>query len=414
MHKALIINAGIRPLSPKRNNKQVEKKQWRSKFYNMCKKTNFDTIESTTKKTKENTSYMKSKTSISRTIVAAGLIPLLVVTLAANSRAGLADPVGISQVTVPASTTSVLGTPYARPVEAFGTVTSAATSGSNTVLTVTKDASSVSFPSFTNADENVDAWYIVEIQDGPAIGLIMDAVGGAGDTSITVKGVLPSSISIASGSRFAVRKAWTLASLFGAASATNPFGSGLTSTAAGVNAQVQLLNPTTGGLTTYYINVIGGVYNWRASSGSANKNHVSLGLGKGFVVVNRKATQFAFNASGDFRTARTRLVVPANGAKTLLANPSVFNTTFTAATIPATSPTRGTSVPSTADQYALWNTSTRAFTTYKIGGTANAAGPSAYSGSTRVNPAIDKFTSVLVTPAGTTDTVVTIAPAYNP
>jgi len=380
----------------------------------MCKKSNFNTIESTTKTIKEDTSYMKSKTNISRAIVAAGLIPLLIATLSSNSRAGLADPVGISQVTVPASTTSVLGTPYARPVEFFGTVTSAATSGSNTVLTVVKDSSSASFPSFTNADENVDAWYVVEIQDGPSIGLVMDAVGGSGDTSITVKGVLPSSISIASGSKFAVRKAWTLASLFGAGSSTNPFGSGLTSTASGVNAQVQLLNPTTGGLTTYYINVTAGVYNWRASSGSANKNHAPLGLGKGFVVVNRKATQFAFNASGDFRTARTRLVVPANGAKTLLANPSVFDTTFTAATIPATSPTRGTSVPSTADQYALWNTATRAFTTYKIGGTANAAGPSAYSGSTRMNPAIGKFTSVLVTPAGTTDTVVTIAPAYNP
>jgi hypothetical protein len=380
----------------------------------MCKKSNFNTIESTTKTIKEDTSYMKSKTNISRAIVAAGLIPLLIATLSSKSRAGLADPVGISQVTVPASTTSVLGTPYARPVEFFGTVTSAATSGSNTVLTVVKDTSSASFPSFTNADENVDAWYIVEIQDGPSIGLVMDAVGGSGDTSITVKGVLPSSISIASGSKFAVRKAWTLASLFGAGSSTNPFGSGLTSTASGVNAQVQLLNPTTGGLTTYYINVTAGAYNWRASSGSANKNHAPLGLGKGFVVVNRKATQFAFNASGDFRTARTRLVVPANGAKTLLANPSVFDTTFTAATIPATSPTRGTSVPSTADQYALWNTSTRAFTTYKIGGTANAAGPSAYSGSTRVNPAIGKFTSVLVTPAGSADTVVTIAPAYNP
>jgi hypothetical protein len=31
-----------------------------------------------------------------------------------------------------------------------------------------------------------------------------------------------------------------------------------------------------------------------------------------------------------------------------------------------------------------------------------------------VNPAIPKFTSILVTPAGTADTVVTIAPAYIP
>jgi len=380
----------------------------------MCMKFNFDTTESKSKTIKEETSTMKSKFSISRTLLATGLIPVLALTLSSDCRADLADPVGISQVTVPAGTTSVLGTPYARPVVASGTVASAATSGSNTVLTVTKDASSAALPAFTNNDENADAWYVVEIQDGPAIGLIMEAVGGSGDTSITVKGVLPSSIGIANGSKFVVRKAWTLSSLFGAASSTNPFGSGLTSTSSGVNAQVQILNSATGALTTYYINATGGSYNWRASTGTANKNNASLGFGKGFVVVNRKPTQFAFNVSGDFRAARTRLVVPANGAKTLLANPSVFDTTFTASTIPATSPTRGTGVPSTADQYGVWNNATRAFTTYKIGGTANAAGPSAYSGGTRVNPAIGKFTSVLVTPAGSPDAVVTIAPAFNP
>jgi hypothetical protein len=313
-----------------------------------------------------------------------------------------------------------MGTPYARKVEAFGTVTSTESipaAGSNpatTVLTVVKDPSSAQLPSFTNVDTNVDAWYIIEIVDGPAIGLILTAVGGVGNTSITVQGLIPSSINIETGSKFAVRKAWTLASLFGAASSSNPFGSGLTSTSSGVNAQVQLLDSTTGGLTTYFINFLAGAYNWKASTGSAIRNHVPLGLGKGFVIVNKKATQFAFDLSGDFRAARTRLVVPADGKKTLLANPSVFDTTFTGATIPATSPTRGNGVPITADQYAVWNTSARAFATYKIGGATHASGPSAYTGNTRVNPAIPKFASVLVTPAGTADTVVTIAPAYVP
>jgi hypothetical protein len=108
------------------------------------------------------------------------------------------------------------------------------------------------------------------------------------------------------------------------------------------------------------------------------------------------------------------LVLPANGKKTLLANPSVFDTTFTAATIPATSPTRGDGVPITADEYSVWNTSARAFAKYKIGGATLASGPSAYLGGSRVNPTIPKFASVLVTPAGTPDTVVTIAPAYVP
>ena len=356
---------------------------------------------------------MKNKTNTNLLIKSLSILTALSLT-AESTQAGLGDPVGITQVTVPASTTSVMGTPYARKVEAFGTVTGYVASGAKTVFTVVKDDASASLPSFTNADQNVDAWYIIEIVDGPAIGLILNAVGGSGNTSIEVEGLIPSSINIETGSKFAVRKAWTLSSLFGAASASNVFGSGLTSTSAGVNAQVQLLDSATGGLTTFYINLLGGAYNWKASSGSANRNHAPLGLGKGFVVVNRKATQFAFDVSGDFRTARTRLVLPANGKKTLLSNPSVFDTTFTGATIPTTSPTRGNGVPSTADQYAIWSTSARAFATYKIGGATHASGPSAYTGSTRVNPAIPKFTSVLVTPAGTADTVVTIAPAYIP
>ena len=178
---------------------------------------------------------MKNKTNTNLLIKSLSILTALSLT-AESTQAGLGDPVGIIQVTVPASTTSVMGTPYARKVEAFGTVTSYVASGAKTVFTVVKDPASASLPSFTNADQNVDAWYIIEIVDGPAIGLILNAVGGSGNTSIEVEGLIPSSINIETGSKFAVRKAWTLSSLFGAASASNVFGSGLTSTSAGVNA----------------------------------------------------------------------------------------------------------------------------------------------------------------------------------
>lgn len=191
---------------------------------------------------------MKNKTNTNLLIKSLSLLTAFGL-MAESTQAGLGDPVGITQVTVPASTTSVMGTPYARKVEAFGTVTSTATSGSNTVFTVVKDSASASLPLFTNTDNNVDAWYIIEIVDGPAIGLILNAVGGAGDTSITVEGLIPSSINIETGSKFAVRKAWTLSSLFGAASTSNVFGSGLASTAANVKAQVQILKSSTGSLT---------------------------------------------------------------------------------------------------------------------------------------------------------------------
>jgi len=359
----------------------------------------------------EKSSVMNPSSKIN--FFATGALALAGILVAPSVQAGLGDPAGITQVTVPSSTTSVMGTPYARPVEAFGTVSATSASGGNTILTVVKDPSSLDLPSFTNTDQNVDQWYVVEIVDGPAIGLILNAVGGSGNTSITVEGLVPSSINIESGSKFAVRKSWTLASLFGAASSSNVFGSGLSSTASGVNAQVQVLNTTTGALTTYFIHVTGTSYNWRASTGSANRNHVPIGLGKGFVVVNRKAVPFNFNLAGDYRTARTRLIAPA-GKRVLLSNPGVFDTTFDRSTIPATSPTRANTVPSTThDGYGIWNSSTRAFTTYRIGGVTQTGGASAFSGSSRVNPTIAKFTSLLVTPAGTGDKVITIAPAFT-
>jgi hypothetical protein len=360
---------------------------------------------------------MKNKTNTNLLIKSLSLLTALGL-VAESTQAGLGDPAGITQVTVPSSTTSVMGTPYARKVEAFGTVTStesipaAGLNPATTVLTVAKDPSSASLPSFTNVDNNVDAWYIIEIVDGPAIGLILNAVGGTGDTSITVEGLLPSSINIETGSKFAVRKAWTLGSLFGAASASNVFGSGLSSTALGVNAQVQLLNSLTGTLTTYFIHASGGNYNWRASTSTANRNHVPISLGRGFVVVNRKAVPFNFDLAGDYRTARTRIVVKAE-KKALLSNPGLFDTTFSASTIPVTSPNKANAVPSSShDAYGIWNTATRTFTTYRIGGVTTAGGVSAMSGNTKVNPTIAKFTSVLVTPAGSGEQVVTIAPAF--
>ena len=255
---------------------------------------------------------------------------------------------------------------------------------------------------------------MVEILDGPALGLILNAVGGSAST-ITVSGTLPGTIDIAANSKFAVRKDWTLASLFGPASSTNVFGSGTTPTSGGVNAQVQIYNVSTGTLVSYYINSSGGNYNWRSTGSTANRNHAPIGLGTGFSIVNRKAVAFLYTLSGDYRTARTRLLVPA-GKKTLLGNPGVFDTTFTSSTITETSPTRGTGIPSSShDLYQIWNAPTRSFASYRIGGTSltNRPAASAYVGNTRTNPVISKFTALLASPVGTNPAVVTIAPAFT-
>ena len=343
-----------------------------------------------------------------------GAILAISALLIQDTRAGVAQPSGIVSLTVPNSTTTFLGTPYARPVEASGTVTSVDNTGSNAVLSVSLDAGSAlpASADLANTDTNVDKFYVVEILDGPAIGLILDVTAGSSG-SLTVNGKIPSSLDISTGSKFALRKAWTLSSLFGTASSSNVFGSGLTSTASGVNAQVQLLSPS-GSLTTYYINKTGTSYNWRASTTTANRNHVPLGLGKGFVVVNRKASPFVFNLSGEYRTSRSRLVV-LGGQRALVANPGVFDTDFVDSTIAATSPNRAGGNPNTShDLYQVWNQTTRKWSSFRIGGVNNSNGPSAYTLlNVRTNPAINKFTSLLVAPAGTNPAVITVAPKLS-
>ena len=361
----------------------------------------------------EKSIVMKNTISIRSMFAFAGSI--LLIASSNSSFAGIGDPAGIVQVSVPANNTVISATPYARPIVSFGTVSSVAASSGNTTLTVSLDSGSDALPSFTNTDPNVDAWYVVEILDGPALGLILNAVGGSAST-ITVSGTLPGTIDIAANSKFAVRKDWTLASLFGSASATNVFGSGTTPSSGGVNAQVQIYNVSTGTLVSYYINASGGNYNWRSTGSTANRNHAPVGLGTGFSIVNRKATPFLYPLSGEYRTTRTRLLVPA-GKKTLLGNPGVFDTTFTASTITGASPNRGTSTPSGShDLYAVWNAPTRSFANYRIGGTGltNRPAASAYSGGTRTNPVISKFTALLATPGNTNNpNVVTIAPAFT-
>ena len=334
-----------------------------------------------------------------------------------DTRAGVAQPSGIANITVPAGVgrTEFFGMPFARPVEFTGTINSASTTGGNATFSVTLDAGQSSLPALNNTDQNVDAWYVLEILDGPAIGFLLPATGNAGNTSITVEGDT-GSIDV-TGARFALRKDWTLATLFGAASVSNRFGSGTSSSGANVNGWVQVYNVASGTLITYYINEAGTTtksYNWRSSTSTANRNHVPLRLGRGMVLINRKASDLNVTVSGEYRVARTRLSVPA-GKLFFIANPGPSDVTFDASTIPATSPTRATGNPSgtSGDTWQVWNPVTRTFTSYRVGGTNHTNGPSMYtSANARVNPTIPAFKAVGVRPVGSSgNVVVTIAPA---
>jgi hypothetical protein len=332
-------------------------------------------------------------------------------------RAGVAQPSGIANITVPAGVgrTEFLGMPFARPVEFTGTIVSASSTGGNATFTVTLDAGQSALPALNNTSQSVDAWYVLEILDGPAIGFLLPCTANSGDTSITVEGDT-GAISV-DGSRFALRKEWTLSTLFGLAGTSNKFGYGNSASAATVNGWVQVYNVLTGTLISYYVNESGTTtksYNWRSSTSTVNRNHVPLRLGRGMVLVNRKNADLTVPVSGEYRVARTRLSVPA-GKLSFLANPGPTDVTFTDSTIPATSPTRATGNPSgtSGDTWQMWNPVTRTFTSYRVGGTSNVNGPSMYSlANARVNPTIPAFKAVGVRPVGTSgNVVVTIAPA---
>jgi hypothetical protein len=211
-----------------------------------------------------------------------------------------------------------------------------------------------------------------------------------------------------------LRKAHTLSSLCGVPSATNPFGSGANTKSSTVNGTVQILDTTTGAVSTYYINKTGSVYHWRASSAADNFDFAPIGLGKGFLVVNQKSTPITFPVSGDYRTARSRFVA-LGGKKYLLANPGITDATFTTSTIALESPNRATGIPrSKEDEYGIWQTTTKAFKYYTIGGTTNTLSVYELESPVSPTPTISKFTSVLAKPYGTNPCILTIAPAPAP
>lgn len=329
------------------------------------------------------------------------------------ANAGVAQPSGIANVVISPNRTEFVGMPFARPVEAYGTISAVTTSSGNDTFTVALDAGET-MPALGSGTSNTDAWYVFEILDGPAIGFLLPCTANSGSTSVTVEGSI-GNLSPA-GSRFAIRKDWTLATLFGAAGINNVFGYGNSSSAGTIKGWVQIYDSATASSTTYYVNESGTTtksYNWRSISGPSNRNHARINLGRGFVLVNRTATNLTVPISGEYRIARTRLSLLGNKF-TYVANPGPTDVTFTDSTIPETSPTRfntHTGGVDTSDQYGLWNSSNRAWTTYNIGGVTSSNGPSAYVGVSRANPTIPAFRALRVKPAGTNPTVITIAPA---
>lgn len=346
-----------------------------------------------------------------------------------DSRADLAGPSAIVNYTIPAGVGSpplrmdLFATPFVRPVEAKGSVTAVNTSAANAVFTVTLDAGET-LPALSNTSTSADERYVFEILDGPAIGLILypnanTGTSGSGVT-ITVSGGL-GGLDVPAGSRFNIRKDWTLSTLFGAPGPNNPFGFGVDPNAPGVNAWVQVYVTATGSVRSYYINFNSstGVYSWQQSTSSTVRDHLRIPTGQGVVIVNRKASSFTFPVSGEYRIARTRLVVP-KGLTTFVANPSPVTNNFYDSTIVDTTPTIGNypADANTSDTWRIWRADVRQFRELLVANDGT-NGPTVHqtANSTKRDRAssfqlIAPFTCVGFKPVGPTNqtTVVTIAP----
>lgn len=264
----------------------------------------------------------------------------------------LATPSAIVQITFAGGgKRDFISTPFVRPTEQTGTVASV---GSATTITLTDSASATygndTFKPGTAAQDNN---YILEILDGPMIGLVAFIKSNVGNTLTVGEAELPTDGSL-TGAKYAIRKDWTVESLFGAASASNVFAAGPSSAAAD---NVNIFNQATQNYSTYFIRLSAGAYSWRNALGTAS-NHARIPYGQGVQVLRRAAGNGTITLSGEVRTARLRRDI-ANNKVGLIANLSPAATTLADLNV---SINRSGSIAGSVVK--VWNPATSAWTSY--------------------------------------------------
>jgi hypothetical protein len=245
-----------------------------------------------------------------------------------------------------------IATPFVRPVESNGTGVVASVTSSSTLVLDPDGSDYTGTTQWTGGSTTQDKWHIVEILNGRYIGLVFLIGTQNGNTITTTEVALPTDGALV-GSSYAIRKDWTLSTLFGdTASASFPFAHGdSASTADTVNIFIQ----STQGFAPYYVKASDKT--WR-NSFSQLSPHARVPYGQGVQVLRRAAGNGVVTLAGEARKSRLRRDV-ASGKFALLANLSLASTT-----IQALSPSidRGTS--SADDTVQTWNSSTGAWTSY--------------------------------------------------
>ena len=258
----------------------------------------------------------------------------------------IGDIFQIGQITFAGGKRDFVSTPFVRPVEANGTGIVSAVSNSTTLVLDPDGADYSGTTQWTGGSAtSADKWYIVEILDGRYIGLVFLIATQNGNTVTTTEVVLPTDGALV-GSKYAIRKDWTLSTLFGDTSSPSfPLAK---NTSASLADTVNVFVQKTQGFVTYYVNTSG---LWKNGFGTTSP-HARVPYGAGVQVLRRAAGNATMTLSGEARKSRLRRDVGVNEFA-LIANLSLAPTTLQAL---APSIDRGASAAE--DKVEVWSTAT--------------------------------------------------------
>jgi hypothetical protein len=274
-----------------------------------------------------------------------------------------------------------IATPFVRPVESNGTGVVASVTSSSTLVLDPDGSDYTGTTQWTGGSTSQDKWHIVEILNGRYIGLVFLIGTQNGNTITTTEVALPTDGALV-GSSYAIRKDWTLSTLFGdTASASFPFAHGDSAASADT---VNIFIQTTQAFAPYYVKASDKT--WR-NSFSQLSPHARVPYGQGVQVLRRAAGNGVVTLAGEARKSRLRRDV-GSGKFALLANLSLAPTT-----IQALSPSIDRGASSADDTVQTWNSATGAWTSY-YRRTSDGAFVSPFSTTTAVSLAAGKVVRI--------------------
>ncbi len=226
--------------------------------------------------------------------------------------AAATTPVGFNTLVIPGKTTSdkafkTISLNMMRPVVFQSKISMVSVANGQTTLTFS--GSNFSDTQFIGAGNT----HFLELRNGAEAGLLSDVVSNSA-SSVTVADDLSSAI-VAGQTIAAIRPDWTFATAFGA---SNPFGFKSATTASQADV-IQLLNPVTGSLVSYFFHAT----NQRWQTGGTSANDVSISPDAGLLVERKLPDPISVKLVGDVKTGPTGLFVEGGAGihSSLVANP---------------------------------------------------------------------------------------------